>query len=139
MPRWAIVLLVVTGSLVVLVPVGLLAAYVYAYGENHKDMRFPSQDVTVTGCTLDPESRRPVAELGVTSQAQRRGTYTITLEFQDGQGAVVGSGTAVVEDLATGASERTVVVGANAGGSGAPQCVVADVDFEATKPVGTPS
>ncbi|MEU6879770.1 hypothetical protein [Streptomyces sp. NPDC046712] len=121
----------------VLVPLGGIVAYMYAVGENHKNLRFASQDVTVARCTLDPVSRRPVAELSVTSQARRTGTYTVTVEFQDAREKAVDQGTGVVEDLAHGATGRTVVVGVKAYGGDSPKCVVQDADFRRTGPVPT--
>lgn len=149
MPRWAIVLMVVTGALCVLVPVGGVVAYVYASGRNHEDLRFPSEDVTVARCAPDPASGRPVAELSVTSRAARTGTYTVTVEFLDARGEPVGRGVGKVADLAAGATGRTVVSGpapasgsaAGSGGDGAaaggeraaeraaPRCDVYDVGF----------
>ncbi|MFF6789656.1 hypothetical protein ACFY9C_11305 [Streptomyces filamentosus] len=149
MPRWAIVLMVVTGALCVLVPVGGVVAYVYASGRNHEDLRFPSEDVTVARCAPDPASGRPVAELSVTSRAARTGTYTVTVEFLDARGEPVGRGVGKVAGLAAGATGRTVVSGpapasgsaAGSGGDGAaaggeraaeraaPRCDVYDVGF----------
>ncbi|MER6477489.1 hypothetical protein [Streptomyces filamentosus] len=142
MPRWAIVLMVVTGALCVLVPVGGVVAYVHASGRNHEELRFPSEDVTVARCAPDPASGRPVAELSVTSRAARTGTYTVTVEFLDARGEPVGRGVGKVADLAVGATGRTVVSGpapasgsaAVSGGEGAaekaaPRCDVYDVGF----------
>ncbi|MFF0472512.1 hypothetical protein [Streptomyces sp. NPDC004284] len=137
MSRGTIVVLVMLGVILVLVPIGGIVAYVYAMGENHKNLRFPSDDVTVARCGLDPVSKRPVAELSVTSQAGRRGTYTVTVEFQDDREKAVEQGTGVVKDLAVGATGRTVVVGAEAYAEGEPVCVVHDAYFKSTKPVAT--
>ncbi|WP_329621440.1 hypothetical protein OG357_13875 [Streptomyces sp. NBC_01255] len=140
MPRWAVVMLWVVGALVVLVPVGGIGAYIYAVGENHENMRFPSEDVTVARCAVDPVSKRPVAELSVTSQAGRRGSYTVTVEFQDEREKAVERGFGVVEDLADGGTGRTVVMGAEAYEQGVPRCVVYEAGFRATEPTagGTP-
>ncbi|MFF0556958.1 hypothetical protein [Streptomyces sp. NPDC004266] len=137
MPRWLVVLWVAMGALVVLVPVGALAAYIYVSGKVHEDMRFPSDDVTVARCALDPATGRPVAELSVTSGAAREGTYTVTVEFRDEREKAVDRGTGTVGDLAVGATGRTAVVGARAYGGGAPRCVVLDAEFESTEPVAT--
>ncbi|WP_411108194.1 hypothetical protein [Streptomyces sp. c-19] len=134
MPRWVVVVLWVVGSLVVLVPLGGIAAYVYAVGENHENLRFPPEDVTVARCVVDRVSGRPVAELSVTSEAGRRGTYTVTVEFQDEREKAVDRGVGVVEDLAVGATGRTVVAGAEAYGPGVPRCVVYEADFRSTAP-----
>ncbi|MFB7452540.1 hypothetical protein [Streptomyces sp. NPDC056194] len=137
MPRWTVVLLVVMGALVVLVPVGGIAAYIHASGRNHEDMRFPSDDVTVARCTLDPVTGRPVAELSVTSRAAREGTYTVTVEFRDEREKVVDRGVGTVEGLAIGATGRTKAVGARAYAGGVPGCVVHDAEFRSTEPVAT--
>ncbi|MFG2770761.1 hypothetical protein [Streptomyces sp. NPDC048350] len=139
MPRWAIVLLVVVGSVVVLAPVGLLVGFVYVYGENHEDMRFPSEDVTVARCAVDPVSQRPVAELTVTSQAANRGTYTVMLDFQDREGRFVETRYPAVEDLSPGGTDRVVVVGFRQIEGGEPRCVVREARFEATEPKDTAS
>ncbi|MFF9016057.1 hypothetical protein ACF09C_24210 [Streptomyces sp. NPDC014870] len=135
MPRWAIVLLVVVGSTVVLVPIAVMVGFVYVYGENHKNMRFPSDDVTVARCAVDPVSRRPVAELTVTSQAAVKGTYTVMVDFQGREGRFVETGHSVVEDLAPGATGRAVVVGVRPFDDGEPRCEVMDAQFEATESV----
>ncbi|WP_123455171.1 hypothetical protein [Streptomyces sp. PanSC19] len=132
-----VVLLVAMGALFVLVPVGGLAAYIYTSGKVHEGMRFPDQDVTVARCALDPATGRPVAELSVTSRAARRGTYTVTVEFQDEREKAVDRGTGTVGDLAVGAVGRTAVTGAKAYGGGVPRCVVFDAEFESTEPVAT--
>ncbi|MFE3072683.1 hypothetical protein [Streptomyces sp. NPDC059247] len=133
MPRWAVVTLVVAGALVVLVPVGIFVGYVYAYGENHKDMRFPSDDVTVARCGLDPATRRPVAELSITSGAVRDGTFAVTVGFLDGQGATADRGTGAALEVAPGATGTTVVTGTKAFGRDAPRCVVEDAVFASTE------
>ncbi|MEV6331783.1 hypothetical protein [Streptomyces sp. NPDC051909] len=137
MPRWAVVLLWVTGAVIVLVPVGLMAGFMYVYGKNHEGMRFPSDDATVTMCRLDPVSKRPVAELSVTSQAAHRGTYRVTVEFRDDRGKAVEQGVGTVEDLPRGATGRAVVVGVKAYGAGAPKCVVYDAEFRSTEPASS--
>lgn len=139
MPRWAIVLLVGTGAVVVLAPIGLLVGYVHVYGANHENMRFPSDDVTVARCGVEPASRRPVAELTITSQAARKGGYAVLLDFQVGEGGLVTTGRAVVEGLAPGETGRATVVGersvdgrsADGGSAEGLTCVVADARFEA--------
>ncbi|KQX58910.1 MULTISPECIES: hypothetical protein [unclassified Streptomyces] len=138
MPRWVIVMLVVTGALVVLVPVGGIAAYIYASGKNHENMRFPSDDVTVARCAVDPATGRPVADLSVTSGAVREGTFTVTVEFQDEREKAVDRGVGVVRGLAVGATGRTTVVGAEKYRAGSPRCVVYDAEFASTDAVTTP-
>lgn len=48
MPRWAVTLIVVTVSLLVLSTVALVAAFFHVWGENHEGLRFPSWDVPST-------------------------------------------------------------------------------------------
>ncbi|MFL9683372.1 MULTISPECIES: hypothetical protein [Streptomyces] len=136
MPRWVIGLWVAMGALFVLAPLGVLVGYVSVSGENHEGMRFPSDDVRVARCAVDPVSGRPVAELWVTSRAERAGTYTVTVEFLDGGGKAVGRGVGRVEDLAVGATRRTVVVGEEEYGRGGPECVVRDAEFGSSGPAG---
>ncbi|MFJ9428919.1 hypothetical protein ACIRQY_04560 [Streptomyces sp. NPDC101490] len=137
MPRWAVVTLVVAGALVVLVPIGIFVGFVYVYGKNHENMRFPSEDVTVARCGVDPETRRPVAELSITSRAARDGTFTVSVGFLDGQGAVADQGTGAALEVAPGATGTTVVTGARAFGGGEPRCVVEDAVFASTGPSAT--
>ncbi|MER6095130.1 hypothetical protein ABT154_04605 [Streptomyces sp. NPDC001728] len=137
MSRWAIVVLVVVGSLVVLVPLGGIVAFIYVMGENHKNMRFPSDDVTVARCALDPAAGRPVAELSVTSRAAREGTFRVTVEFQGEREKAVGQGVGVVRDLAVGATGRATVVGARAYEGSSVRCLVYDAVFASTEPVAT--
>ncbi|MEU9704615.1 hypothetical protein [Streptomyces sp. NPDC047981] len=125
------------GSAVVLVPLVGLGLFIYAYGENHKDMRFPSDDVTVALCAVDPVTRHPVAEVTVTSRAAVKGTYTVTVDFQGREGRFVETGTVMVEDLSPGATGRAAVVGVRRFGDGEPRCEVVDAQFEAADPVET--
>ncbi|MFE5616025.1 hypothetical protein [Streptomyces sp. NPDC056524] len=139
MPRWVIVLLVVVGASVVLAPVGLLVGFIYVYGENHADMRDPVEDVSVARCAVDPVTRRPVAELTVTSQAARTGTYHLMIDFQDRDGRFVETVRPAVEDLAPGATGRAAAVGRWPYEGGGLRCVVMEARFASTEPVGTAS
>ncbi|MGW6207888.1 hypothetical protein ACWF9B_30150 [Streptomyces sp. NPDC055089] len=142
MPRWAVVLIVVTVSLLVLSPVALVAGFFYVYGKNHEDLRFPSWDVTVASCRRDAVSGGPVARVRVTSRAKRPGTYTVYLSFRDlrdlrgkdgGEGGSEPAGrrTVVFQDLAVGATVAREIAGP-VPVRGRPQCVVADVTFLST-------
>ncbi|MFF5708483.1 hypothetical protein [Streptomyces sp. 62] len=137
MPRRVVVLLAAMGAMVVLVPVGGITAYIYASGRNHEDMRFPSDDVTVARCALDPAAGRPVAELSVTGRAAREGAYTVTVEFQDEREEAVDRGVGTGGGLAVGATGRTKAVGARAYAGGVPRCVVHDAEFRSAEPVAT--
>lgn len=133
MPRWAIVALVAVGAAAVLLPMGMLGLFIYAYGENHKDLRFPSDDVTVSLCRTDPQTRKPVAELRVTSRAATKGSYVVTVDFTRGDGAVLASGTAFVDAVEPGGTATAVSVGTTTvDGDGAVECAVADAVFTAS-------
>ncbi|WP_224756199.1 hypothetical protein [Streptomyces sp. col6] len=142
MPRWAVVLIAVTGSAVVLLPILAVVGFFSASGAMHENLRFAYEDVTVSSCRLDAKTRRPVAGVRVTSRAARSGSYTVYLAFRDraaggGKGAYAGKGvaagkrTVVVKDLAVGATASERVVGPVAVW-GRPVCEVADVTFLST-------
>ncbi|WP_371776424.1 hypothetical protein [Streptomyces sp. NBC_01438] len=135
------ILIVVVVAVAVLIPLAVMVGYVYVYGRSHADMRFASDDVTVSDCRRDAVTGRPVVGVRVTSQAGRPGTYTVRLAFRDrraGGGSVAaGERAVVVEDLAVGATAAR-----QAGGPvpvrGLPECVVDDVSFVATGRAATP-
>lgn len=143
MPGWAVALIVATGALVVLALL-VLMGFSYVYGKNHEDMRFPSDDVTVSSCRLDATTGRPMAEVRVTSRATRRGTYTVPLVFRDlpagsvkgaaagsARNAAAGRSTVVVADLAVGATASRQVTGP-VPVLGLPECEIGDVTFLST-------
>ncbi len=138
--------LITVGGLIALAAVGGLVAmilFAHAYGEVHADMRYPYDDVTVTSCRMDEETRRPVAGVRITSEAARRGTYTVHLVFRDraagsGKDAAAGKRTLVVEDLAVGATVSERVVGPTAM-LGPPECEADDVTFQSTAGAATVS
>ncbi|HEY9331258.1 MAG TPA: hypothetical protein VIS09_23965 [Streptomyces sp.] len=138
-PRWAVVLIVVIVSLLVLSPIAFVMAFFYVWGKNHENLRFPSWDVTVASCRRDAVTGGPVAEVRVTSQAKRPGTYTVHLSFRDPRGKGGGEGgsepagrrTVVLKDLAVGATVAREIAGP-VPVRGRPQCVVADVTFLST-------
>ncbi|WP_327709151.1 hypothetical protein OG912_10675 [Streptomyces sp. NBC_00464] len=138
-PRRVVILIAVLASLLVLSPVVLVVGFVYVWQENHKDMRFPSWDVSVASCRRDAVTGGPVAEVRVTSQAKRRGSYTVYLRFRDPWGKDGGEGrsepagrrTVVLKDLAVGATVTREIAGP-VPVRGRPQCVVSDVTFLST-------
>ncbi|MFE9859418.1 hypothetical protein [Streptomyces sp. NPDC005780] len=138
-PRWVVVLIVVIVSLLVLSPVALVVGFIYVWGKNHENMRFPSQDVTLSSCRRDAVTGGPVTEVRVTSRAKQPGTYTVHLSFRDPRGKDGGEGrsepagrrTVVLKDLAVGATVTRETVGP-VPVRGRPQCVVADVTFLST-------
>ncbi|MGW0935032.1 hypothetical protein [Streptomyces sp. NPDC002666] len=138
-PRWVVVMIVLIVSLLVLSPFALVVAFFYVWGKNHENMRFPSWDVTVASCRRDAVTGGPAAEVRVTSQAKRPGTYTVYLSFRDPRGKDGGEGrsepagrrTVVFRDLAVGATVTREIAGP-VSVRGRPQCVVADVTFLST-------
>ncbi|MER7725230.1 hypothetical protein [Streptomyces sp. NPDC096323] len=138
-PRWVVALTVVMVSLLVLSPVALVVAFFYASGKNHEGLRFPSQDVSISSCRKDALTGDPVAEVRVTSQANRPGSFTVHLAFRDQRGKDGGEGrsepagkrTVVFKDLAVGASASSRITGP-VPVRGGPQCVLADVTFLST-------
>ncbi len=42
----------------------------------------PARDVALTGCRVDPATRRVSAEIAVTAAAAHRGTYRVTVDFR---------------------------------------------------------
>ncbi|MEU2025916.1 hypothetical protein ABZ565_27765 [Streptomyces sp. NPDC016469] len=136
MPRWAVALIAVTASVVVLSPIVAVVGFFYADGKIHESLRFADEDVTVFSCGLDAETRRPVAGVRITSRAARPGSYTVSLGFRDRaagseKGAAAGKRTVVVKDLAVGATASERVVGPVAV-LGRPACEVVDVTFLST-------
>ncbi|MGC4949937.1 hypothetical protein ACLQ2N_27530 [Streptomyces sp. DT224] len=133
------IVLTAVGGLIALAAVGglvVMILFAHAYGEVHADMRYPYDDVTVTSCRTDEETRRPVAGVRITSEAARQGTYTVYLEFRGhaaGSGKTVAAGkrTLVVKDLAVGATAAERVVGPVAV-PGSAECEVVDVMFRST-------
>ncbi|MEV8628958.1 hypothetical protein [Streptomyces sp. NBC_01268] len=129
MPRWAVVMLVTVGALVVLAPVAVFVGYVYVYGANHEDMRFPEDDVSLAKCGLDPASGRPVVEVALVGGV-REGSYTVGVDFLDtsraGNGEPV-DGAAVVLSAEPGGSRRATLVGAKRFDGGELGCGVRDL------------
>lgn len=74
--------LVVLAGLLVFAPLGL---YVWASGGEPPGAasRAALEDVRVTGCRVDPPSRRVVAALEVTGRQREPGAYVVTVEFRE--------------------------------------------------------
>ncbi|MGW2593307.1 hypothetical protein ACWCXC_23975 [Streptomyces sp. NPDC001515] len=140
MPLWLTVLLMVLAAPAVLYPVAVVVGYVYAYGEAHADMRFPSQDVTLTSCHRDATSGVPVARVRVESGAARPGSYRVDVRFRDpggndggaGRSVPAGRTTVVVGELAVGAVADRDVAGP-VPVRGRPECVIHDVVFRSSE------
>ncbi|WP_406454161.1 hypothetical protein OG782_23955 [Streptomyces sp. NBC_00876] len=136
-PRLVVILVPAMASLLVLSPVALVVAFFHVSGENHGDLRFPSQDVSISSCRKDAVRGGPVAGVRVVSRAKRRGTYRVDLRFRDPRGKggsdAAGKRTVVFKDLAVGATATREIAGP-VPVRGRPQCVVADVTFLSTEP-----
>ncbi|WP_159045930.1 hypothetical protein [Streptomyces sp. WM6372] len=77
---WAVGLTVLAG-LLVFAPLGL---YVWASGEPGAAPPRPAvEDVRVTGCRIDPGSRRVVAAVEVAGRPEGAGAYVVTVEFRE--------------------------------------------------------
>ncbi len=77
---WAVGLTVLAG-LLVFAPLGL---YVWASGEPGAAPPRPAvEDVRVTGCRIDPGSRRVVATVEVSGRPEGTGAYVVTVEFRE--------------------------------------------------------
>ncbi|MEU7602736.1 hypothetical protein [Streptomyces sp. NPDC041003] len=75
--------LVTLAGLLVFAPLGL---YVWASGGEPPGAppRAALEDVRVTGCRIDPASRRVVAAVEAAGRAEGAGAYVVTVEFRDG-------------------------------------------------------
>lgn len=139
MPVWLAVLIMVIAALVVLSPVAVLVGFMYTYGKVHADMRFPSDDVTLSSCHRDPATGAPVARVRVESGAARPGSFKVYVRFRDprgkdggaGRGVPAGRSTVVVGELAVGAVADRDIVGP-VPVRGRPVCVIHDVVFRSS-------
>ncbi|WP_330332323.1 hypothetical protein OHS33_23180 [Streptomyces sp. NBC_00536] len=80
MSGWLAALVMVAAGMV-FVPFGL---YVWA-SSGPEPPRPVAEDVAVTGCRIDPASRRVVAGVEVVSRTARPGRYVVTVEFRRGE------------------------------------------------------
>ncbi|MEV7612448.1 hypothetical protein [Streptomyces sp. NPDC089799] len=89
----------------------------------------PARDAAVSGCRIDPASRRLLAEVEVTSRAPAPGSYVLTVEFR--QEPPVGTVQALVrlEGVEPGATVRGEAVGPVWPAGVAPWCGVAGARF----------
>ncbi|RSS80945.1 hypothetical protein [Streptomyces sp. WAC06614] len=85
--RGWLVALVALAALLVFGPLGL---YVWASGGGSgggsavAEERGGAQDLAVTGCRIDPASRRVVADVRVVGHRPGTGAYVATVEFREG-------------------------------------------------------
>ncbi|MFG2294930.1 hypothetical protein [Streptomyces sp. NPDC048603] len=132
-PRWQgwFTGLVGVAALLVFAP---LALYVWAGGSGSAPPGGgyePAADAAVSGCRIDPASRRLLAEVEVTSRAPGAGSYVLTVEFR--QEPPVGTVQALVrlDGVAPGATVRGEAVGPVWPAGVAPWCGVAGAEFTA--------
>ncbi|MFJ6794683.1 hypothetical protein [Streptomyces sp. NPDC091268] len=126
--------LVVLAGLLVFAPLGL---YVWASGEPEAARaRAALEDVRVTGCRIDPASRRVVAAVEARGRPQGPGAYLVTVEFReqaDPPPQDRGSQTLVkVPGVAPDAREHAEAVGPIWPPSTTPWCGVAAAEFRPT-------
>ncbi|WP_158709889.1 hypothetical protein [Streptomyces katrae] len=134
---WAVGLMVVAG-LLVFAPLGL---YVWASGEPGAAPPRPAvEDVRVTGCRIDPGSRRVVATVEVTGRPEGTGAYVVTVEFREkaAPDPATRSAQALVKvpGVAPAVTEHAEVLGPLWPPATTPWCGVAAADFTPWSPVG---
>ncbi|MFD9335883.1 hypothetical protein ACFWBF_15950 [Streptomyces sp. NPDC060028] len=126
--------LVVLAGLLAFAPLGL---YVWASGEpGAAPPRAAVEDVRVTGCRIDPASRRVVAAVEATGRPQGLGAYVVTVEFRERPDAVPGDRAAQalvrLPGVAPTAVEHAEALGPVWPPSTPPWCGVAAAEFRPT-------
>lgn len=129
---WLVALVAVSG-LLVFAPLGL---YVWASGggaPQEEPPRPATQDVRVTGCRVDPASRRVSATVEARGRAEGTGAYVVTVEFRDRAEADPARRAAQalvkVPGVAPGATEYAEAVGPVWPVATVPWCGVAGAEF----------
>ncbi|MEV6951666.1 hypothetical protein [Streptomyces sp. NPDC051183] len=126
--------LVVLAGLLVFAPLGL---YVWASGEpgGAEPPRAAVEDVRVTGCRIDPASRRVVAAVEATGRPEGLGAYVVTVEFREEADPAPGDRTAQalvkIPGVAPGATEHAEALGPVWPPNTTPWCGVAAAEFRA--------
>lgn len=134
--------LVTLAGLLVFAPLGL---YVWASGGDGPPAAEPggaaAQYVRVTGCRIDPASRRVVAPLEAVGRPDGPGAYLVTVEFRDSAEADPGRRAARalvrVPGVAPGATEYGEALGPVWPPATVPWCGVAEAEFT-PQPTRTP-
>uniref|UniRef100_A0AAU2JU02 Secreted protein n=1 Tax=Streptomyces sp. NBC_00049 TaxID=2903617 RepID=A0AAU2JU02_9ACTN len=127
--------LVTLAGLLVFAPLGL---YVWASGGERPapPPREAGQDVRVTGCRIDPASRRVVASVEATGRAAGPASYIVTVEFRDRAepepGARAAQALVKIPGVAPGAVEYAEALGPVWPVATVPWCGVAGAEFEDT-------
>lgn len=133
---WLVGLVTIAG-LLVFAPLGL---YVWASGGEPQETppRAAVQDVRVTGCRVDPASRRVAAAVEATGRAEGAGAYVVTVEFRDRAEADPGRRAAQalvrIPGVAPGATEYGEAVGPVWPVATVPWCGVAGAEFTRATP-----
>ncbi|MEW2413723.1 hypothetical protein AB0953_08370 [Streptomyces sp. NPDC046866] len=138
--RWQgwLVGLVALAAGLVFAPLGL---YVWAGGGGAEagaagagPARAAVEDVRISGCRVDPVSRRVVAAVEVAGRPEGVGAYVVTVGFREKAEAVPGERAAQalvkVPGVAPGATERGEAVGPVWPAAAVPWCGVAAAEFE---------
>ncbi|MGW5852657.1 hypothetical protein ACWFQ8_32860 [Streptomyces sp. NPDC055254] len=126
--------LVTLAGLLVFAPLGL---YVWASGGGPREPepRAAVEDVRVTGCRIDPASRRVVAAVEAAGRPQGPGGYVVTVEFRASQrpdpAGRAAQSLVKIPGVAPGATERGEAVGPVWPVATVPWCGVAGADFTA--------
>ncbi|KJY22599.1 hypothetical protein VR43_05425 [Streptomyces sp. NRRL S-104] len=133
---WLVGLVTIAG-LLVFAPLGL---YVWASGGEPQQAppRAAVEDVRVTGCRVDPASRRVAAAVEAAGRAEGAGAYVVTVEFRDRAEADPGRRAAQalvrIPGVAPGATEYAEVVGPVWPVATVPWCGVAGAEFTPATP-----
>ncbi|QES49871.1 hypothetical protein DEJ50_20645 [Streptomyces venezuelae] len=144
MPRWQgwFVGLVGLAALLVFAPLGL---YVWASGGSSEPAGavgvaaapyVPVEDAAVSGCRIDPASRRLLADIEVKSRAPGVGSYVVTVGFR--QDPPLGTAQALVrlDRVAPGIAARGEAVGPVWPAGVTPWCGVVGAEFEGAEFAG---
>lgn len=127
--------LVTLAGLLVFAPLGL---YVWASGGGPREpaSRAAVEDVRVTGCRIDPASRRVVAAVEARGRAEGTGAYVVTVEFRESAAPDPGGRSAQslvrIPGVAPGATEYAEALGPVWPVATVPWCGVAGAEFGRT-------
>lgn len=125
---WLVALVFVAG-LLVFAPLGL---YVWAGGAPAaRPAGAAGSDVRITGCRIDPASRRVVASVEAVNGYPEPGAYVVTVEFRE-QPQPTARGPQVlvkIPGVGPAATERSEAVGPVWPPAAIPWCGIAAVDF----------
>ncbi|MEU6315038.1 hypothetical protein [Streptomyces sp. NPDC047014] len=138
---WLVALVAVAG-LLVFAPLGL---YVWASGgaPPPEPPRPAVQDVRVTGCRVDPASRRVTAAVEARGRVEGAGAYLVTVEFRDSAEADPARRAAQalvrIPGVAPGAAEYGEAVGPVWPVATVPWCGVAGAEFTPAPGEGAPA